>query len=112
MEHAATSMLNNLNGKILARKIPEINKSKILVFVDCSFLTERVDIEMLFFSELKSKAEIGSNMCGEFRLWVRGQEGTRKKYSEHPLLLFIEKKILETSKLSFQFPKENNSTTN
>ena len=72
MEHAATSMLNNLNGKILARKIPEINKSKILVFVDCSFLTERVDIEMLFFSELKSKAEIGSNMCGEFRLWVRG----------------------------------------
>ena len=35
-----------------------------------------------------------------------------KNYSEHPLLLFIERKILETSKLSFQFPKENNSTSN
>ena len=48
MEHAATSMLNNLNSKILGRKIPEINKSLKLLFVDSSFLTERVDIEMLF----------------------------------------------------------------
>ena len=40
------------------------------------------------------------------------KKGTRKKYSEHPLLLCIEIKILETSKLSIHFAKQNNSTSN
>ena len=35
-----------------------------------------------------------------------------KRFSEHPLLLCIERKILETSKLSIHFPKQNNSTSN
>ena len=48
MEHAATSMLNNFNSKILARKISEMNKSLKSLFGDSSFQTERVCIEMLF----------------------------------------------------------------
>ena len=47
-EHAATSMLNNFNSKILARKISEMNKSLKSLFGDSSFQTERVCIEMLF----------------------------------------------------------------
>ena len=35
-----------------------------------------------------------------------------KRFSEHPLLLCIERKSLETSILSNYFPKQNNSTSN
>ena len=62
IEHAVTSMLNNLNNKNLASKISEITTSKKLLFGDFSFLTERVNVEMLFSDCCWNKDN--SDQCG------------------------------------------------
>ena len=79
--------------------------------------TERVDIEMLFSDCCWDKDN--PDQCG----WTKMENGLRyvwrvrivgsgprkvqqKRHSEQPLFFCIKRKILEASKLSFQFPKQ------
>ena len=80
--------------------------------------TERVDIEMLF-SECCWDKDNNPDQFGRTKMenWLRyvwrvrimgsgPRKVQQKKHLEQPLLFCIKRKILETSKLLFQFPKQ------
>ena len=83
------------------------------------FSTERVNIETLFSDCCWNKdnpdqfgwtkMENGLRCVWRVRIMGSGPrkvQQQQKKHSEQPLLFCIKRKILETSRLSFQFPKQ------